>query len=592
MPQIATFSIKKHNDFLKGVSDFFESGTDAQSRNFCKKHHIEHIGKTAYSIGIDVYLYKLHGDEKYFKRAYRRAFRVISKLENVNGSYVYLPDGPERFNMSQRVIDAGAATDMLATFLSEVGNKLSPEEHEKVSKAIRKNVETYLVKASVEKAPTNQRLWGATGLASAYKLIQKEEWTEALRASVERSLGEIKEDGSIPYITAYEGYADASYNEITPFYHSRHAAYAWHVLDTLAGDNTKEVELLIKSTDFLIGLYQADGRKCMQLETKHWYFLSEYEISSNSYDVYSFLRAYECTGDNKYAYYAAIALEQLYAHQLKNGALDDHIGYGVNFQCQHFWNGNTFWLTRIAHLVETLESKQFTLPSMSVAYKSADLIKIVIEDVSVLVRGAKVPYGYHMGPKVGGGSLVYVGFGKDKYKNLVPCTYTNMFAAANWHWTRDQYFSSNRISYSKGKTLLYYALIELRSGGIVGFLQRLKVLGVFVFTKEHLSSQFCLTPEIDIENGTEISVINGSLCDMTGKGCLGNITRKYSIVGGKLLMEETFSGALPQQGDLFYTLPLGTVSEIEVNGASYKRKGNKLRFSGVSSDIFLKYKIV
>ncbi|MEY2665229.1 MAG: hypothetical protein RLZZ480_334 [Candidatus Parcubacteria bacterium] len=591
MPKTATFSIKKHNDFLRMVSDFFESGTDAQHRNFCKKHHIEHIGKTAYSIGIDLYLYDLYKDEQYYTRAYNRAFRVSSQLKQVNNSYVYLPDGDERWNMSQRVIDAGAATDMLATFLLKVGHKVTKEEYEVLADTVTKNADTYLVDASVHKAPTNQRLWGATGLASAYTLLQKEEWTEALRASVERSLSEIRADGSIPYITAYEGYADASYKEITPFYHSRHAAYAWHVLDALGGDNTKELELLIKSTDFLIGLYQPGGRKCLQLETKHWYFLSEYEISSNSYDVYSFLRAYECTKNPKYAYYAAEALEQLYAHQLKNGALDDHKGYGVNFQCQHFWNGNTCWLTRIANLVTELNAIEFTLEPHALHFKDSGVINVRTEDAAFIVRGSKVEPRGAMGSKIGGGSLVYVGNSKSNFKDLLGAwTFGYKKVPGNFHAIKKSKEDEHHLPYKTFKALVLYALIELRARSLPGVWQRLKIVGrELLYRRNHYSSMFVCDAAMRLE-GTTVTVEGGGLAKWNGeKNPQINLKRQYTLQGENVLVRESLQAGPEGWGSrLYYVLPKKAFA-IKVHKGEYKQKNNLIIFSSTSSVIDFEY---
>ncbi|MCB9816297.1 hypothetical protein H6786_02765 [Candidatus Nomurabacteria bacterium] len=567
---MSNFSYKKHLDFLRGVSNYFNSTTDPHSRNFCDKHGIEHIGKTAYSIAIDLFLHEEGNDEEYLNRARQRAMRVVSRQFEVEGRYVYLPDGNEKWNMSQRVIDAGAATDMLATFLLSAGSKLAKEERESISSVVYKNADTYLTEASVEKAPTNQRLWGATGLASAYTLFKKPEWAEALRSSVSRSLSEMRGDGSFPYVTAYEGYGmDSSAKDITPYYHSRHVVFLWHVLDSLGGDQAKEIHDLLLATDFLIGLYQADGLKNIALETKHWYFLSPYEVASNSYDAYAFLRAYRQTGEDKYAHYALLALNHLYRHQQEDGSLIDHYGSEVNFQCKYFWNSHCAWLTRIADDVKNLEKKSFT-PTVShnCTLAPSGIVNVNNGAVAFILRGAKTPRRVIMGPMIGGGSLVYFGTKEMKFTNLLQMKILPSRVPGNFHLTETVLNPGYwwRIRGKDLKALLIYARIELRAFSISGFLQRMRIVWQETFSlKNHASSMYVTDVKIE-HRGATINVSDAGLARRDGKKISGySLERIINYSETAIVIQEKIIVTAAQKGSLVYVLP-DVSSDLELSG--------------------------
>src|SRR3989344_3284347 len=187
-------------EFFRGISNYLWSQSNTNGKLICKKHRIEHTGKNAYSIITDLYLYQKTGEEGYFERARSRALRVAGNLiaDPKHGQFMYWPGRLGKTNMSNSVIDSGGATDSLAEIILRYENKLTAAEKEKIKDAIFKNSDTYLKEAVYKKELPDQRLWGAAGLASAYKIFSASGgsaffgkgawWKEALLKSIERTL--------------------------------------------------------------------------------------------------------------------------------------------------------------------------------------------------------------------------------------------------------------------------------------------------------------------------------------------------------------------------------------------------------------------
>ena len=170
---------KSSIDFFKGVSNFFANLTSSDGSLICYKHvATEHTGKNIYSVIIDSKLYELTGEEKYYERALSRVKRTVGLIIQ-DPEYGYWTFHPGRFgkrNMSNVVVDAGACLDVLSNFYLQYAHKLTTEEKDKIKDVIFKNGDTFLSERGLKKDVTNQRLWGGTGLARAYKAFKKEEY--------------------------------------------------------------------------------------------------------------------------------------------------------------------------------------------------------------------------------------------------------------------------------------------------------------------------------------------------------------------------------------------------------------------------------
>jgi hypothetical protein len=339
--------------FLRGISDYFWQQTAPDGSLVCPKHKVEHTGKNVYAALIDAKLHRLIGDEQYFERARRRVMRTVEKLgrDPEHGAWIFFPGRWAERNMANSVIDGGACADVLCTFYLQYRDALSAEESKQILDAVYKHADTYLRNASVEKAVTNRRLWGATGLAAAWRVFGEPSWREAVLTSITRSLNEQNADGSFfyyPHATEYSPYL--AVHDLAPYYHSRHMAFAYYALEQISEPLESYADALRRGIEFLLAITHPNGVKEMRLETKRWYWESDYEVASNPFD-YALLKAYEHTGEARFLHYATLAYRQLVRHQLKDGGMTSHIGVQHNVQCRVFWNGHVAWAARVIERV-------------------------------------------------------------------------------------------------------------------------------------------------------------------------------------------------------------------------------------------------
>lgn len=459
--------------FLEKISDYFENQTRPDGAIICPKHRIEHTGKNVYSAIIDSEFYKFTGEEKYFERAKKRVFRTIENLiqDPEHGGWIFWPGRLDGRNMSNSVIDSGASTDSLATFFLEFGNKLNENEKEKIKDAIFKNCDAYLKTACVEKEITNQRLWGATGLASAYRVFKKDDWKIAVLRSIEKSFEEMWFDGTFPYHPNYKDYGIfRGINDTTPFYHSRCIAFIYYALESMGESFENYKEKLIKATDLLLGFYQEDGVKNINLETKRWYFLSDYEIASNVYDVYAFLKTYQLTKNKIYFECAKKSLDWILKHQLNDGGIIDHFGTEHNFQCRIFWNANCAWLAKIADSLHDIHSNILENVGMNQSvylkhFDKSDIVKFKNQNYACILRGVKQPQNVVWGPRVGGGSLLYFGRKENNWRNEIKFEEWGSGDPPNFYLEAKLPSQGDFWAENKGdlRALIYYIKVELKT---------------------------------------------------------------------------------------------------------------------------------
>ncbi len=464
-------------EFFKKISDYFWAKTRNNGSLTCSKHRVEHTGKNIYSVIIDLELYKLTKDKRYLRRIKDRVNRTIQNLiqDPDFGYWIFYPGRLGRWNMSNSVIDSGACIDGLSSFYLTCFNNLTAKEKEIIKDTIFKNSETYLKKAVVGKEITNQRLWGGTGLSVAYKIFKKETWKKSLLDSVEKSLGEMWEDGTFPYHSSwrekeiFEGIYDT-----TTYYHSRCIAFIYYILENIGEDISKYREKLIKSTDLLLAMYQPNGIKNINLESKRWYWNSSYEIASNAFDIYAFVKTYELTKNKIYIYYARKALNQILKHQLLDNGINSHLNQPQNnFQCRIFWNAHLAWLARIMDKLplifqntdEVRESKYF---------ENSSIMKYKNENYSCILRGKKKSINLMWGPAVGGGSMLYFGRKKDNWKNVFPVDFWQENAKCNFTFYVEENYFKNLLNFiiankKEIRSKAYHSLVELRTPNFKSF---------------------------------------------------------------------------------------------------------------------------
>ena len=529
-------------EFLQSVSNFFQHYTKPDGSLTCFKHHLEHTGKNIYGAFVDMTLYEQTGEERYFDQAKQRVLYTTTKLVDDNSAKVFWPGRLHKMNMSNSVIDSGACSDVLATFLRKYQNRLTDDEQKQIWSVVEQNCDTYLMKACVGKEYTNQRLWGATGLASAYMVEQKPAWKEALQASLRVSFNDMHADGSIPYTTKIKEHnLHAGVHDTTPYYHSRHIAFMLHVVDALGEESDMWFEKLKPMTEFLIAMYQQNGLKSMHLEAKRWYFLNPYEVASHSYDVNVFLRYFEKTKDMRYAYYAKLSTKQLFKHAFRvEGGIDDHVGGVRNFQCPFFWNSHVAWFARVVKGVGHILEEDIQKPQPSVTFfPNADVIRSVKETYAFTVRGKKQAMSLLVGPPVGGGSIIYFGSKQDGFKNIL--------AYFEWDQSMPLTFSLRSGTRSLGyikknlvdfRALAFFAKVELLARDWGSLWYRIKEIGSKLWYQDTLaSSAFFCAPLVKYKDDTV--TYTSALANRAGSLVEGvTLTRTYEIQEKELNVRE------------------------------------------------------
>lgn len=470
----------KYIEFFRGISNYLWGLSDTNGKLICKKHRIEHTGKNAYSIITDLYLYKKTNEEGYFERARQRALRVTGNLiaDPKHGQYIYWPGRLGKTNMSNSVIDSGGATDSLAEIILQCEQKLTIEEREKIKDVIFKNADTYLKEAVYKKELPDQRLWGASGLASAYKIFKVEEWKESLLKSIERTLSQQWSDGTLPYHPNWKEYnLPSNMEETTTFYHSRQIGFIFHILDCIDFGVAKYRSQLERAGEVLLAMYTPSGKKVLTLETKRWYWFGQYEVASYGFDLYALVRLYELTGDERYLKTASHAFAILRKHTQGDGGITSQLEAEFDFQCRIFWNAHLAWLTRV---VEKIPENNWSVPESNTltSLEGNGIIKYENKNFVVLWRGNKKSFDTLYGPSMGGGSILYFGTAKNNWENIIFINEWseqipfNFLIKRNRRWSPIIFFNFLGEEAVNLRALLYYWYIELRAGNWPGLKRR------------------------------------------------------------------------------------------------------------------------
>jgi hypothetical protein len=592
---------KQLEHFFRGVSNFFEYHTADNHISLCPKHRVEHSGKTTYSILIDLALYESSKEEEFFVRAKKRALHIANQLmlDPDSQDWVYWPGRLSKWNMSNSVIDSGACTDTLAQLLLRYPERLSGEEKKKLEHAVVQNAETYLTHASIEKRHTNQRLWGATGLASAYALIKKESWKQAVLKSVEDSLAEMLEDGTFPYVTRYtEGGTGEAICDTTTYYHSRHIAFMWHALEQVGELTNEYIERMSAAVELLMGMYQKDGIKSLSLETKRWYFQSDYEVASHSYDVYVFAKYYAHTKDLKYRDYAEVSLSQLVKHATgKDGEIIDNEKGEINFQCPFFWNSHTAWLARIYQEIDSMDiqNTRSIAHSHITFFPSSEILNVSKDQYACIIRGRKKLSTVQWGPKAGGGSLIYFGSKRKQYHNSVlhkewECEPPLNFSTRDVRKLSLSYFKKYLHDY---RMQVFHSKVEFRAGRItVGFMRLVAVLKKMYVQDSVYSTAFSTNPKLVFDEKRQQATFETAITTREGVGLKGcRVRRMYTFLDDRVKVKEEveMTDTSSLQKLTYRLVPECENVNVETTGL-WKRKGDRIVFPlHISQNISITY---
>jgi hypothetical protein len=394
------------------------SGYLHRQQPVCPVHGVAHTGKLARAVVLDLCLFDATGGEVYWERAVERAAYVADRLapDSEHGGLIYLPGRFDPRNCSNSVIDSGECTDALGRLLLHPrAAELPPSLAERLRHAVLGNAQTYLRTAVVEKEITNQRLWGAMGLATAWQLEPRNEWAAALRQSLERSVAEQRADGSwayqpdAPRYGAHPGAAD-----LTVYYHGRCLAFMEHILERVpaADPDGASSRALERGLDFLDAVTLRDGTKPLALEGKRWFWDGSYEAGSNAYDVFALVRGAWRFDRPHWRETATRAWRQLMRHQRPDGSIQACLDRGArDFVCPDFHTADLAWTAQVMGEVSVAEDQGGAAGSLVRQCPEAGVLRLDWPGRAVIIRTDKEPANTQFGGAVGGGSLAAVADG-------------------------------------------------------------------------------------------------------------------------------------------------------------------------------------
>jgi hypothetical protein len=387
----------------------------------CPVHGVRHTGKLARLIVLDLALLDATGDPRYWEEARLRAEEVAAQLapDPEHGSLIYLPGRLDPRNCSNSAIDSGECTDALARLLSHPRAESLPEaERRPLEETVAGNAATYLAEKVTATAITNQRLWGAMGLATAARWRPVPDWTDAVRLALESALDEQRADGSWGYeprASEHGGHPGAA--DLTVYYHGRCLAFLLHILDCLpALDGPRPESALRRGLEFLAAVTTPDGRKPLALEGKRWFWVSQGEAGSNAYDVYALLRGADRFGVDAWRRLAARSWASLVGRQAPDGSIvAGDSARTPDFVCPTFHTADTAWAAQVLDDLGALQDIALdegaeTPPGLRVRhFADAGVVRLENERTVALLRTAKQPRNTQWGGAAGGGTVVYVG---------------------------------------------------------------------------------------------------------------------------------------------------------------------------------------
>jgi len=392
---------------LRGLARWLDKRTGPDGALRCRRHRVEHTGKNVYGALLHLELWRYTRDEEHLERARAIVLRTLSMLGEDPDSKVpvFLPGRVDPRNASTNAIDGGACADTLATVLDECPQMFRGDEPVRVRDALESHVQGYLRHAARERPITAQRLWAATGVARAARLMGRDDWRADALAGCRLALQELSADGVASYIPehtdhcTHEGLAD-----ISTFYHSRTPGFVLYVHDVL-GEPLDDwtAERLIASLDALLALRDGNGRKLLHNEAKAWYWEGAYEVASHPFDAYALQTGARLLQRPDYSLAAGGVMEEWVAHlSALDGGVESHAGPGVDFQCRVFWTAHGAWAARVLADVPLRASHD---TPRDIDLPASGLLHVERPRYTAVLRGARRRSSNLFGCDAGGGCL-------------------------------------------------------------------------------------------------------------------------------------------------------------------------------------------
>ena len=552
----------------------------------CPEHRVAHTGKLARAVVLDLALFEATGDATFWQRAVERARFVATRLapDPEHGAFIYLPGRLDPRNCSNSVIDSGECTGALATLLAHPqATNLPADDQALLEHAVERNAETYLVRNVVEKEITNQRLWGAMGLAAAYCLQPRDTWLTALEASLRRSLGEQHRDGSWPYHPAPAQFGQhAGAGDVSVYYQSRCLAFLITVLNAIPElaervDGWGAVE---RGLEFLAAVTAPDGLKPLALEGKRWFWDSPYEAGSNAYDVYALVRGSQRFQRPEWAAIAARCWWQLARHQEKDGGIRAGVRGAADFVCRDFHTADLAWTAQVMGALRdpATEPDPAARPERLRTFPDAGIRSLQGPQRHVLVRFAKAPRNSQFGGAVGGGALAAVWRAEDS-SNTFPIEREQALVDANFVLyplrpariaAARRFLRANPLG-REGRQWLFVARLLVGQRRWVAAFRRLLTgyLRPFLQARnDPATSHWATASEIDVAKHRVEVKVRPAREDGTVPGWAADvlIARTYEIVGCHVHIREALSGGA-QAAQIEYLLPERAI-DVEIDGAA------------------------
>ena len=455
---------------LAAASDTFAQMCDTHGYTRCPEHGIDHTGKTSRSIVINCALHAHTGNDQYLERAVNTALNIVARVAPdpaANDAWIFFPGLHDYRNNSTNIIDAGECVDALATLLLHSSDSLALGNRTLIEEAIQRCCDTYLVNNVTAKPIVNQRLWGAMGLATASAALGEPAWAKSALVSVQRSLGEMRADGSFAYVNDSSVLDEGDgIGDLTVYYHSRCVGFARHVLRHLNAEPDFEQQLRA-GADFLTVILRPDGVKPLGLEGKRWFWNSDAEVGSSAYDAY----VLASDGRESLLPLAGWAAAQSAAAMGKSGLVDATPGSSA-FVCRMFHTADLAWLARAhasAPLNDTPNSPARIHKTSTTHACQAGVVRLNSQHTCAIIRTHKQPANRLVGGRIGGGGLIYVGKAADAWCNRLKFRSEPSEPEATWCAAGNTLLMAMVLvvkdsATQEGRFLLHIARSHLRAG--------------------------------------------------------------------------------------------------------------------------------
>ncbi|MFQ5977128.1 MAG: hypothetical protein ACE5OZ_03225 [Candidatus Heimdallarchaeota archaeon] len=403
---------------MKVMNKILQCSHQLMSKHYsfpCKKHGgIEHIGKSAYLAQCFYFMAEATNNPALKRKAASIMEHILRHHygeERYFGlRYPYFFPGTEnQLAGTNNIIVGGSVVDTLAILLNDTQNLFRNPDIAR--KAAEDHIKSYLATSSqtgkiISSEIPNQRLWGATGVASFAEFCKDDvqDLKDAVICSVETSLNDLNPNGGFAYHPK-----DRGLNEVSPYYHSRHIAFIIYSLERIGCQSIvlKYRIPLMKAIEYLKGITTKTGMKAHFTEVKTYYMGDMVELGSYAYDLYVFLRAFEIFNDRESLTFFRRGL-RFVANNFDNYMVDVPLENDLYRQCSIFWLGHYAWLAKMLPFLkiasENLQSVISSLNNDAIsANRSQEFVKLENKKLSAVVLLKKREFRETVGRRIGGG---------------------------------------------------------------------------------------------------------------------------------------------------------------------------------------------